>query len=507
MISLIPTSSPKIALAFKTGPVWAWVSFAALLARLPLALLPGAGRDEALYYYWAYHPEPAYAPLMQYLVHFFTTLPLPGLVTLRLTPLLAGVGVIFLWDSVLQICRVHRRARWFLGVVVALSPWQTYVGAILHPDNLLLATVLGYVLFMLRGDHKIAAIAAGLGIWVKPSGLLLVPVALFNFLLNPGMIRRDAILNSLLVLLVILPVASAFNPHLVTAMAEFGKMDTAVSLPKGLLLQAAAIVLLGGPALVLAAWRGFRFYSGQMQWKFPWHLIALGITPGRLSLSMALVFAGAFGGAALLFGQVKGNWMLPAFVMLSSGSWQIGNDRRLKSGATLSAVMSVLMVLVLSYPVILQNIETNFPELKSSYGLQAGRREARVSATASWSDRVKEYQSLHTFAAEVLAAWQKRAGRDYPRWIVSDDYGLAAQLAFAWREKDVRLLIINDELFSHRLPDTNTMHLSGGGLILAVNHEFGDIYPRLADRDRLQTRPHPYSHKAVEIGFSSGKWH
>ncbi len=507
MIAQNPLSFPKIASVRKTAPIWIWLSLAALLLRLPLLFLPGAGRDEALYYYWAYHPEPAYAPLMQHLVRFFAALPLPGLVTLRLMSLLAGIGVIFLLDRLLQSSGISRRARWVTGALVAFSPWQTYVGAILHPDNLLLAAVLGYALSMLRGDHKIAALAAGLGIWVKPSGLLLAPVALFHFLRNPGMSRRDAILNSLLVLLVILPVAGAFNAHLLRAMAEFGKMDPAVSVPKGLLLQAAAVVLLGGPALVLAAWRGFRFYAGQMRVKFLWQGGVMQEPPGWIPLSIALVFVGAFGAAALLFAQVKGNWMLPAFVILSSGCGKIGSDRRLQSGLALSALMSILMVLVLSFPKLLENVETRFPELKSSYALQAGRREARVSATASWSDRGKEYQSLHDFAATVRAAWKKRTGENYPRWIVSDDYGLAAQFAFFWAEKDIRLLIYNDELFRHHLPGPHTTHLDGGVLILAVNDEFVDVYPRLTDREVLQTLPHPYAHTAVTVGFSSGKLH
>ena len=49
----------------------------ATILRLFFLMLPGPGRDEAIYHYWAFHPEPAYSPLMQLAIRLFDLLRSP----------------------------------------------------------------------------------------------------------------------------------------------------------------------------------------------------------------------------------------------------------------------------------------------------------------------------------------------------------------------------------------------------------------------------------------------
>lgn len=82
---------------------WPWISIAALAIRMPLLFLPTPGRDEAAYFYWSRHFEPAYSFLMQVIVRVFQWLPVPDLFAMRLPALLMGILVIFWLDKLLLL--------------------------------------------------------------------------------------------------------------------------------------------------------------------------------------------------------------------------------------------------------------------------------------------------------------------------------------------------------------------------------------------------------------------
>jgi hypothetical protein len=114
-------------------PLWIPVALLALLTRIPILLLPGAGRDEALYFYWSKHPEPAYSPLLQFLLNFFDLLPLPDLTMIRLPSIFAGIVVLLLFEKLLRHREINRRSTLIALLALAFCPWQVYTGAVLHP--------------------------------------------------------------------------------------------------------------------------------------------------------------------------------------------------------------------------------------------------------------------------------------------------------------------------------------------------------------------------------------
>ncbi|MCB0265314.1 MAG: glycosyltransferase family 39 protein, partial [Calditrichaeota bacterium] len=155
---------------------------AVILLRLPLLLLPGAGRDEALYWYWAHHFELAYSPLLQIAIRLFEWLPLPDIWAIRLVSLVASGCSLWLLEQLLIRRKIKDVQRRWLLLALAVAPWQTYAGAILHPDMLLLATLLAFVYFSEKQGFTLAAISAGLAIWAKPSGILVIAIAIIYWL-------------------------------------------------------------------------------------------------------------------------------------------------------------------------------------------------------------------------------------------------------------------------------------------------------------------------------------
>jgi hypothetical protein len=158
--------------------------------RIALAGIARPGRDELAYWYWAWHSlDAGYSLVTLSAVRISTTLCGDGAWAMRLPGLLAGVASAFLFH------RIARRgggdpgtAAWLTLAFVA-SPWQGYVGGVVHPDAFL---GLGLLLFAdgvtageRRGAGRIAtgACLAGLS---KLTGALLLPVAAVTLLRRGG---------------------------------------------------------------------------------------------------------------------------------------------------------------------------------------------------------------------------------------------------------------------------------------------------------------------------------
>ena len=219
---------------------------AVILLRLPLLLLPGAGRDEALYWYWAHHFELAYSPLLQIAIRLFEWLPLPDIWAIRLVSLVASGCSLWLLEQLLIRRKIKDVQRRWLLLALAVAPWQTYAGAILHPDMLLLATLLAFVYFSEKQGFTLAAISAGLAIWAKPSGILVIAIAILYWLVIDSNTSKLRIKRILLTLGTALPVAISANWQMVQGVLEFGKIGDQVSLLHVLPIQLLGIVVLGG---------------------------------------------------------------------------------------------------------------------------------------------------------------------------------------------------------------------------------------------------------------------
>lgn len=461
-------------------------------------LLPGAGRDEALYVYWSRHPEPAYAPLLQLLTALFMHLPIPAHLAMRLPSLLGGVVVLGLFERWLRSRGVSYRDRLVALLALAVTPWQIYTGTILHPDSLLLACLLVFLIALQRERWLAAALAAALAFWSKPSGILLLPAALYGFWRHPALSARAAIFYSGVAVLGLLPVALSFRPEMIEAISEFSRIAPGISIGEALLLQIIAIVLLGGIFLPVKALAGLT-----ERLKHP----AIPAPAGhgeRVALVVAAVFLGGFAGAALLFGQIKGNWILPAMVIL----WPRGAGRppspRQYAGVITTFLLGLATVTLISQPRLVSALEKQLPVLDGSYALQAGQREARVSATGSWSQRWREYQPVTAYLGQIQTAWAKHSPRPAPAWIVCDDYGLAAQTVFAWNIPGQRLVIPGDGVFINSLPAPGTRRLSGGVLVIAVHHPLAGPWSGLKSVREILVLDHPQGGAKVYIGISDG---
>ena len=439
-------------------PLIAWTALAVAVGALrwPMIRLPGLGRDEATYVVWSHHHELAYAPLLQFLVKLGHALPL--LWQARWPSIVAGALVLLLFERGLAARAVTIRDRWIAVALVALCPWQTYAGSILHPDDLQLASVLGFAWAAATQRWWLAVVLAGLGPWAKPSGVLVTAVAA-AFVLFDGRCRVTTRAGRIVVLLALaLPPLLAFDVDLVRGLLSFGSEGS--NLGGRLAVFALAGLVLAGPALPLVGLRG---------------LVGLrSLDAGR---ALGLLFVVAFGAAALVSGQVKGNWMLPAILLLWPTAWRWRAPAAfaaIASTALLSAVIVVGFVRV-DWTRSAEEAWTSAP----SYLAVAGERERDVAAATRWWHRLAEYQAFDADCPPATPA------------IVSDDYGLAAQWAVQCPTGVPRIVVPFDPIFArsaHPIPR--------GALVLAVRDDVARLVGGRA-WEPIATFAHPITGQAI----------
>lgn len=420
---------------FRSIGAWAALATALLALRLPLLTLPGLGRDEATYVYWSHHPEPGYAPLLQLLLALGR--PLPLLLEARWVPLVAGAVVLVLFERWLRRRGLERRDRWIAVALVGLCPWQTYAGSILHPDDLQLALVLGFVLAARPGHVWWAAVLAGLAPWAKTSGLLVTAVGAWWVWRSGHPVRGRA-----LIVLVALatPAVLALDPEIVRGLLSFARTGPETGVPARVGLFVLGTVVLAGPVLPVLAVRG-GFEIGRR-----------GMQP---AVVLALAFVGAFGAAALVTGQVKGNWMLPAILLLwpAGVRWSRPSSAALALGST--ALLSAVIVFGFVRVDLTRALEERWASAPSYLGL-AGTRERSVASATAWWHRLAEYRSIDDLCAATAAHHDVEV-------VVSDDYGLAAQWATRCPSPVPRLVLPDDPIFAGADAGIPT-----GALVIAV---------------------------------------
>ncbi len=411
---------PRPAQGLRGVGAWAALATALLALRLPLLTLPGLGRDEATYVYWSHHPEPGYAPLLQLLLALGR--PLPLLVEARWVPLVAGAVVLVLFERWLRRRGLERRDRWIAVALVGLCPWQTYAGSILHPDDLQLALVLGFVLAARPGHVWWAAVLAGLAPWAKTSGLLVTAVGAWWVWRSGHPVRGRA-----LIVLVALaaPAVLALDPELLRGILSFARTgpDTGPLARVGLFVL--GTVVLAGPILPVLAVRG-GFEIGRR-----------GVDPGVV---LALAFVAAFGGAAVVTGQVKGNWMLPAILLLWPAGLHWTRPARAALAIGSTGLLSAVIVFGFVRVDLTRALETRWETAPSYLGL-AGTRERSVASATDWWHRLAEYRSLDALCSATAAHHDVEV-------VISDDYGLAAQWATRCPSAVPRLVLPDDPIFA-----------------------------------------------------------
>ncbi|KPJ96554.1 MAG: hypothetical protein AMJ53_00245 [Gammaproteobacteria bacterium SG8_11] len=472
---------------------WLWISTAALTIRVPLLFLPNPGRDEAAYFYWSHHFEPAYSFLMQLVVRLFGWLPVSDLFAMRLPALLLGILVIFLLDILLQLRGVNYSFRCMALLLFAFSPWQSNFGVFLNPDNFLVAVLLFFLLAVIREQLLPAALFSGIAVLAKPTGILLIPAGWFIIFAAKNLIIRRKFLYGLIPVIFLLPVILSIRKEMIFAMLEFGKLNSLLPMWEILAFQLALVVVGGGPILLFFAAVGLK---QRLRTKnLPHHL--------KLENMAVLVIAACtfiiFGAAIVLNSQVKYNWILPALVILWPTQPIPIKKYILIPAIVLSMGLGIFQNVMKLNPRWVSQIEDSLPALRSIFALKGGAREANVSASRSWTEHALEFQSMDGFVGQIEMIWEQFGSGKPLQWIISDDYGLAAQLVFGLGNENVGMILPKDGIFARTLSE-DAVELSGGIIILAVHRDARSVWEQI-DVSRIQRIPHPVTGQLLSVGI------
>ena len=491
-----------------------------LATRLPLVALPGPGRDEATYHYWAHNPEPAYAPLLQLAVWLGEGILGHSTWSLRLPSLILGLVVLLLADLRLRGLRASVGARLLAAFAVALTPWQAFAGAILHPDVFLLAALLALVLAAQHGRLWWLVAAAVGALLAKPTGALALPVAAWlagspavagrpamaAWLAGPLPLagRRQVLAARLVLGAVAVAYLAVLDPQLVAGMAEFGQAPARLSPWVRAGSWVLALLFLGGPLLLSLAGVGLR-----ERW-----LRLRGVRPGNdqpgrpgqprqpgepaarrealASLALAAALVTVFVAAAVFRGQFKANWVLPAAVLLLPAG-PVAWPRWVRAGGVAVATVCCLaQALALWQPDLVDRIEALAGDGAPSYAVHASVREGRVAAAGRWSEYLRQFDDRAAFACKLQRAWRTQEPEMAPpAWLVSDDYGLAMQVHWYLGHGAVWVAVPGDGVFVR-----SNRHLAGADhpgnlLVLPVNRNPAAIWKDLQLGDRLPMVAHP----------------
>ena len=442
-------------------------------ARIALAATLGTGRDEAAYWWWAWHRlDASYSLATEALLRFSTGWLGDGAFALRLPGLVAGFTAVGMVMAGTRGLGGGPRATVLAGLALAAAPWHGYVGTVVHPDAFLLPTVLGVAgcLTAVAIDPRraawalpLAATAAGLAMLAKLSGgVLILPVA-FAVVRHRRASPAGAVAAGAILAAVVAFVATDRDAELIAGLRELGRFHP--DLPVGLRFPwvAAEISLLAGGGLLVAAGAGG------------------GPTARRVLPEAARVAAGvglpllAFFGLFLLDGQGKGNWYLPGLVpFVPAGVVALERRGRLPALArwtTATAALSLLVGAIWAYPPATDGRAPTARGaaarwLDATYRARAGTRELSVSPTRTWSERLAEYGPAPRLDARIVDAL--RNGEMAA--ILSDDYGLAFRSALQVG-RSCRVLLPWDPIYS----STTRGAIAAGESVLFLSELRSDV--------------------------------
>jgi len=468
------------------------------LVRLPLWLLDGPGRDEALYRYWAHHPDLSYAPLLQGIIRVFEFAGPHSAWTLRLPMAVLGFVVLYLVDLRLRKANAASSARLIVGAAVALSPWQGFSGSILHPDNVFVVTLLLFTLAAWDGRVITSTLFAVMVMLAKPTGVLLLPIAWWMGgrlgTSHPWRVHFARIVLAAGLLLFIL----TMQLDMIRGIATFGQLDESLSLSARFGTASIALLFLSGPILIYLAVQGFRERVTRLRRSSSPELRR----EAEVTLATASVLLVFFLAAALFRGQFKPNWILPAALVLLPLTTTKVSNRLLYPGLALTLLASLGQTWVMHDPDVVDRKIVNTITGAVGTGLKAyavhgGSEEASDSAGRHWRNYMQQYNDGSEFAHEIEEMWNAETGTETPSWIVSDDYGLAAQLHWYLGSEDARIVLVGDKTF-HRTVDALRDHDQNGSiLLLPVTIAGSDLSNDLEIVTPLRSVHHPATGRAI----------
>lgn len=439
---------------FLTG---SWFKFGILLTaafglRAVLLGLLGPGRDEVAYWYWSWHHlDASYSALTLGAIRLATGLGGDAVFWVRFPSFVAGILSVFLLVKWMGSLGGSTQAKAWGALLLAVTPWQGYVGSVAHPDAFLTAFTLGFAWSAERclAERRrkgqwlcIASCFAAAAALSKLTGVLVLGAAAV-LLARAGMrAPRAAGISALILGAAAAALALHFDASLTRALRSFGTFAPDLPWSAKFASLGAEFLVLAGPALLFVGGNGLR----RKLTRSPLHW-----SPGEL---LGASWIAAFTMAYLLWGSAKANWFLPGLLLLvprevireadGDGS-KFG--RRLPGFVAGSAVLSVTLAFLVClprFPRIWQNIRSS-PALASwdaTYAIHAGDREREVSPTTSWTDRFLEFSDDRPVDPRVRTSLDQGL-----RTFVSDDYGLAFEIAFR-TGRDARVVLPWDPVFA-----------------------------------------------------------
>ncbi len=424
----------------------------------------------------------------------------PSLWALRFPVLVLGFLVIVLNDRRLAGAEATFSSRWLAALALGFCPWQGFSGSILHPDNYLLAAILILILAMQHNRIWLAAFSVILAVLAKPTGILFLPVGWWLAGSFDNIRTRELWATRAIILASGLFLALTMKWEMIQGIADFGRFSTLSPLHTRPLAMAGATLFLGGPLLAIFSWSGTRQRLQTMRSESS----KIQQREARASLAAAGILLLVFIAAVLARGQFKGNWVLPALVLLwptrLPGNSNLLPKRMLvQASIVLVFLVSLGQTLIMVRPDLMQNIEKSLAEKKLipawiSYSTQAGVRETAVSSSRTWSDHLHEYDDLSAFVRELKTAWDNSPISPQPLdWIVSTDYGLACQVHWYLGRPEARVVILEDGVFHRTRSELRQLAPQGPLLMLDPGRS---AVPFLKTHP-LAPMPHPVTGKTL----------
>ncbi|MEE2659816.1 MAG: glycosyltransferase family 39 protein [Candidatus Latescibacterota bacterium] len=439
-----------------------------LLAWIALRLIAVAGvnlgKDEAAYWYWnSTHLDFSYAFVPIAAIGIGKGV-FCGELGDRALFLLAGAISVLLLYWLCRDCGLDLVQTRFACAAFAYSHWIWHTSSFLHPDGFLVPCWLAGLLLTRRAlirdgllNWTLAGIVAGLAALSKYSGLALgagiVAVLAIDIPADRG--RRLLAFG--------LPLVAVISPLL------WSQWQMQFLLPQSLgsLSQVAVEQSV--------VWRTLLWLSSPLLYISPLLLVVLyGAVPGALVRviqgirqgrarprselqHLVLVVPGlfvlvVFGGYALWRGQVKGNWILPAFLGLWPLAFQLLRERwrigLFRPGIVVGAGLLHLAVpaVGLAAPGLGDALVSRLPSvINVSYTDLVSPQDLPKEPTFSWLERACEYHGWKEFGAAVDSVLSTRG------WEVSSVASEQYAVAFGVTRysKLARSVVLGDARFAH----------------------------------------------------------
>ena len=410
------------------------------------------GKDEAAYWYWSQHLDASYALIPFATIKLLNFL-FPGSETmLRLGSVLMGSGSVLLVYLLGKRSELDAKHCVWGATVFATFHWTWHTSSYLHPDGFLicfwLLTIERTVAWrrQLTTPHLAAiGMLAGMAVLCKYSGSFLA-AGLFLWLLLSHGPRKCAIalLAFLLVVspMVIVQLETLF--HVPTTLSTLSQIAPDSNPAIQDLIFLVNPIFFVSPLLLWMLYRSLLHTTQKLRRNLDRDL-ALFVLP-------AVCIIGAFAFFALYRGQIKGNWILPAFLAL----WPLAFDPRTYRsgiGATFlrltlatSLVQTLLIAALLKFPMLASVFAQTdaVVSLNNSYRELVSAPDRTRESARSWTERVCEYHGWEDWVARMEAVVSQSGLRSTS--LVSNQYAVTFGVAY-YADEDWEVHTVADPRF------------------------------------------------------------